>query len=252
LIEDVFEMLAPRAQQKRLELAHRIVPAVPAIVVGDPTRLRQILTNLVGNAIKFTEHGEVVVQVAPVPAAEAGDDTMRVRFEVRDTGIGIRPNALKRLFTVFMQADQSMSRRYGGTGLGLAISKQLVELMGGEIRATSRLGHGSTFTFDIPLPAGERLFATGAIAAPSFTGRRVVGVEDNPTNRQILEAQLRQVMIDVATAENGAQALDLMRAAAKAGTPFDAALIDMKMPVMDGLTLAASVRRDPLLANLRM
>jgi len=252
LVEDVFEMLAPRAQQKRLEVAHRIAPEVPAIVIGDPTRLRQILTNLVGNAIKFTEQGEVVVQIAPAPAAEDGADTMRVRFEVRDTGIGIRPNALKRLFTVFMQADQSMSRRYGGTGLGLAISKQLVELMGGEIRAASRLGHGSTFTFDIPLPAGERLFATGAIGTPSFTGRRVLVVEDNPTNRQILEAQLRQVMIDVASAENGAQALELMRAAAKAGTPFDAALIDMKMPVMDGLTLAASVRRDPLLANLRL
>jgi len=252
LVEDVFEMLAPRAQQKRLEVAHRIAPEVPALVVGDPTRLRQILTNLVGNAIKFTEQGEVVVQVAPVPASEDGAETMRVRFEVRDTGIGIRPNALKRLFTVFMQADQSMSRRYGGTGLGLAISKQLVELMGGQIHATSRLGHGSTFTFDIPLPAGERLVATGAIAAPSFTGRRVLVVEDNPTNRQILEAQLRQVMIEVATAENGVQALDLMRAAARTGTPFDAALIDMKMPVMDGLTLAASVRRDPLLANLRL
>jgi PAS domain S-box-containing protein len=252
LVEDVFEMLAPRAQQKRLELVHRTVAEVPAVVVGDPTRLRQILTNLVGNAIKFTEHGEVVVQVAPVPAAEAGPDTMRVRFEVRDTGIGMRPEALKRLFTVFMQADQSMSRRYGGTGLGLAISKQLVELMGGEIRATSRLGHGSTFTFDIPLPAGERLIAAGAIAGPNFAGKRVIVVEDNPTNRHILEAQLHRVMVDVATAEDGAQALDLMRAAAKAGTPFDAALIDLKMPEMDGLTLAASIRRDPLLAKVRL
>ena len=252
LIEDVFEMLAPRAQQKRLELAHRIAPDVPAVVVGDPTRLRQILTNLIGNAIKFTEQGEVVVQIAPVPAAEAGPDTMRVRFQVRDTGIGMRPDALKRLFTVFMQADQSMSRRYGGTGLGLAISKQLVELMGGEIRATSSLGHGSTFTFDVPLPAGERLLAVGEVAVPNFAGKRVIVVEDNPTNRHILEAQLHRVLVDVATAEGGAQALDLMRAAAKAGTPFDAALIDMKMPEMDGLTLAASIRRDPLLANVRL
>jgi two-component system sensor histidine kinase/response regulator len=252
LVEDVFEMLAPRAQQKRLELAHKIAPEVPVIVVGDPTRLRQILTNLVGNAIKFTEQGEVVVLIAPVPAAEAGADTMRVRFAVRDTGIGMRPEALKRLFTVFMQADQSMSRRYGGTGLGLAISKQLVDLMGGEIRATSRLGRGSTFTFDIPLPAGERLLATGAMAVPTFAGKRVLVVEDNPTNRQVLEAHLHQMSIDVATAEDGTQALDLMRAAAKAGTPFDAALIDMKMPEMDGLTLAASIRRDPLLANLRL
>jgi CheY-like chemotaxis protein len=175
-----------------------------------------------------------------------------VRFEVRDTGIGIRPDALKRLFTVFMQADQSMSRRYGGTGLGLAISKQLVELMGGRIRVASRFGQGSTFTFDLPLPAGERAARPAAMPMPEFTGKRVLVVEDNPTNRQILEAQLRQVLIDVATAENGAQALDLMRAAARAGTPFDAALIDVKMPIMDGLTLAASIRRDPLLAGLRM
>jgi signal transduction histidine kinase/DNA-binding response OmpR family regulator len=253
LVEDVFEMLAPRAQQKRLELAHRIAPEVPAVVVGDPTRLRQILTNLIGNAIKFTEHGEVVVHVAPHVAAdgEGAKTAGRVRFEVRDTGIGIRPDALKRLFTVFMQADQSMSRRYGGTGLGLAISKQLVELMGGEIRAASRYGHGSTFTFDLPLPAGEHI-AAAIGGAPSFTGKRVMVVEDNPTNRQVLEAQLRQVLIDVATAENGAQALDLMRAAAKAGTPFDVALIDMKMPVMDGLTLAASIRRDPVLAPLKI
>jgi PAS domain S-box-containing protein len=254
LVEDVFEMLAPRAQQKRIELAHRIAPEVPLVVVGDPTRLRQILTNLVGNAIKFTEHGEVVVQVAPIaPQADSEANAVaRMRFEVRDTGIGIRPEALKRLFTVFMQADQSMSRRYGGTGLGLAISKQLVELMGGHIEATSRYGHGSTFAFELPLPAGEQVVAAGAVNAPSFTGKRVLVVEDNPTNRQILEAQLRQVLIDVATAENGAQALDLLRAAAKAGTPFDAALIDLKMPLMDGLTLAASIRRDPLLATLRM
>ena len=252
LIEDVFEMLAPRAQQKRLELAHRIAPDVPSVVVGDPTRLRQILTNLVGNGIKFTEQGEVVVQIAPVPSDEAGAGSMRVRFEVRDTGIGIRPDALKRLFSVFMQADQSMSRRYGGTGLGLAISKQLVELMGGEIDVRSRYGAGSTFRFDLPLPASERLIATGAMAVPDFTGKRVLVVEDNPTNREILEAQLRQVLIDVATAENGEQALELMRAAANSGAPFDAALIDMKMPIMDGLTLAAAVRRDPALSSLRM
>ena len=251
LVEDVFEMLAPRAQQKRLELAHRIAPDVPSVVRGDPTRVRQILTNLVGNAIKFTERGEVVVHIAPAPPAQGGEPG-RVRFAVRDTGIGMRPEALKRLFTVFMQADQSMSRRYGGTGLGLAISKQLVELMGGHIEAASCYGEGSTFTFDLPLPAGEPAVAIAASAPPTFAGMRVLIVEDNPTNRQILEAQLHELGIDVASAEGGAQALDLLRAAARAGTPFHAALIDLKMPSMDGITLAASVRRDPVLSGLRM
>jgi PAS domain S-box-containing protein len=252
LVEDVFEMLAPRAQHKRIEVAHRIAPDVPTVVVGDPTRVRQILTNLVGNAIKFTEQGEVVVQVSRVPSDGAVDSAARVRFEVRDTGIGMRPDALKRLFSVFMQADQSMSRRYGGTGLGLAISRQLVELMGGDIRAASRYGEGSTFTFELPLPAGRAAAAPRPAGAVHFAGRRVIVVEDNPTNRQILENQLRQHGIECATAENGAQGLELLRAAARAGTPFEAVLADMKMPIMDGLTLADSIRRDPLLAGLRV
>jgi PAS domain S-box-containing protein len=240
LIEDMFEMLAPRALGKRLELAHHIDAAVPATVVGDPLRLRQILTNLVGNAIKFTERGEVIVRVT----AAAGE---RVRFEVRDTGIGMRPEALKRLFTTFMQADQSMSRRYGGTGLGLAISRQLVELMGGRIEATSRPGEGSTFSFELPLAAAR----SAPPPAAEFAGRRVLVVDDHPTHRQILQAQLSQLGIDCAAAENGAQALELARAAACAGTPFDAALIDAQMPVMDGPALVAALRRDPQLASLR-
>jgi PAS domain S-box-containing protein len=250
LVEDVFELLAPRAHQKRIELASRIDPTVPTVVVGDPMRLRQVLTNLVGNAIKFTEAGEVVVQVS-APSA-AGAAAQRVAFEVRDTGIGMRPDALERLFTVFMQADQSMSRRYGGTGLGLAISKQLVELMGGTITVASRFGEGSVFRFEVPLAAGE----AGALPSPVDTarlaGRRVILVEDNPTNRSILEGQLRGFGMDVATADNGVTALELLRAAARAGTPFDAAVVDMKMPIMDGLTLATELRRDPRLADVRM
>jgi PAS domain S-box-containing protein len=250
LVEDVFELLAPRAHQKRLELASRIEPTVPTVVRGDPMRLRQVLTNLVGNAIKFTESGEVVVQVAARPGT--GAEVQRVAFEVRDTGIGMRPDALERLFTVFMQADQSMSRRYGGTGLGLAISKQLVELMGGAISVASRFGEGSVFRFEVPLAAGD----AGALAPPVDTarlaGRRVILVEDNPTNRSILEGQLRGFGMDVATADNGATALELLRAAARAGTPFDAAVVDMKMPIMDGLTLATELRRDPRLADVRM
>ena len=241
-------MLAPRAHQKRIELASHIGPEVPTIAKGDPTRIRQVLTNLVGNALKFTETGEVVVTVAARP--EGGRH--RVQFEVRDTGIGLRAEALQKLFTVFMQADQSMSRRYGGTGLGLAISKQLVELMGGSISAESQFGEGSTFRFDVPLASGD----TAAVAPPvnlqQLRGRRVILVEDNPTNRSILEMQLKAVEMDVATADHGATALELMRAAARANTPFDVAVIDMKMPIMDGLTMAATLRSDPHLAAIKM
>ena len=248
MVEDVFEMLAPRAHQKRIELASCIGPEVPAIAKGDPTRIRQVLTNLVGNALKFTETGEIVVTVTAQPEG----DVHRVRFEVRDTGIGLRAEALQRLFTVFMQADQSMSRRYGGTGLGLAISKQLVELMGGSISVESHFGEGSTFRFDVPLASGNNEAVAPAVNLQQLRGRRVILVEDNPTNRNILEMQLRAVEMEVATADHGATALELMRAAARAGTPFDIAVIDMKMPIMDGLTMAATLRSDRQLAAVKM
>ena len=248
MVEDVFEMLAPRAHQKRIELASRIGAEVPTIAKGDPTRIRQVLTNLVGNALKFTETGEIVVTVSAQPE----DGRHRVKFEVRDTGIGLRAEALQRLFTVFMQADQSMSRRYGGTGLGLAISKQLVELMGGSISVESQFGEGSTFRFDVPLASGDTTAVAPAVNLQQLRGRRVILVEDNPTNRSILEMQLRAVEMDVATADHGATALELMRAAARANTPFDIAVIDMKMPIMDGLTMAATLRSDPHLAGVKM
>ncbi|MCU0951297.1 MAG: response regulator [Burkholderiaceae bacterium] len=266
LVEDVFELLAARAVEKRVELAYRIGPDVPEVVYGDPVRLRQVLTNLVGNAIKFTERGEVVVHVSAQPAQDgvtlpllqSMDDCaedrqlFRVDFEVRDTGIGIRPEALGRLFTSFMQADQSMSRRYGGTGLGLAISKQLVELMGGSIQAESRVGVGSVFRFDVRLAGGSAAALALPAPAAELAGRRVIVVEDNPTNRSILDSQLRKLGIEVATAEQGLQALELLRAAARAGERFDAALIDMKMPIMDGLTLAGAIRRDPALTHMAL
>ncbi len=248
VVEDVFEMLAPRAHQKRIELASRIGPEVPTIAKGDPTRIRQVLTNLVGNALKFTEAGEVVVTVTAKPEP----DGHRIGFEVRDTGIGMRAEALQKLFTVFMQADQSMSRRYGGTGLGLAISKQLVELMGGAITVESHFGEGSIFRFDVPLASGESAAVMPPVNLQLLRGRRVILVEDNPTNRSILEMQLKAVEMDVATADHGATALELMRAAARAGTPFDVAVIDMKMPIMDGLTMAATLRDEPQLAPVRM
>ncbi|HUN91725.1 MAG TPA: response regulator [Burkholderiaceae bacterium] len=262
LVEDEFELLAPRADSKGIELAYRIGAAVPRWVRGDPTRLRQVLANLVGNAIKFTDHGEVVVEV-DVEDAAAGSATARdvengtaaahrIRFEVRDTGIGIRAELLPRLFTMFMQADQSMTRRYGGTGLGLAISRQLVALMDGSIRAESRLGEGSTFRFDIALAAAVDRAAREPAAPVALGGRRVVVVEDNPTNRRLLENQLGACGLDCAVAENGSQALQLIRAAARAGTPFELALVDMKMPGMDGIELARILRGDDLTAGIRL
>jgi len=248
LVEDVFELLAPRAHEKRLELACRIRPEVPAIVVGDPTRLRQILTNLVGNAIKFTEQGEVVVTVAASPDGAR----QRIHFEVRDSGIGMRPEAVAKLFAVFMQADQTMSRRYGGTGLGLAISRQLVEMMGGSINVESKVGEGSVFRFDTVMASGSPSAINVPLPTDRLQGKRVILAEDNPTNRSIVQAQLQTFGMQVATAENGAQALELLRAAARSATAFDVAVIDMKMPVMDGLTLATELRRDPQLAGTRL
>ena len=255
LVEDVFELLAPRAHEKRLELACRIGAEVPAIVAGDPTRLRQVLTNLVGNAIKFTEHGEVTVTAASEVAAASttGAGTRHcIAFEVRDTGIGMRSEAVAKLFSMFTQADQSMSRRYGGTGLGLAISRQLVELMGGRIGVESRLGRGSVFRFDVLLGTGDPAALAVPLPADQLAGKRVIVVEDNPTNRSIVQSQLASCGMQVATAENGAQALELLSAAARAGTSFDIAVVDMKMPVMDGLALADEMRRDPRLAHIRL
>jgi CheY-like chemotaxis protein/two-component sensor histidine kinase len=248
LVEDVFELLAPRAHEKRIELACRIRPEVPDIVVGDPTRLRQILTNLVGNAIKFTEEGEVVVTVTAAPDGAQ----RRISFEVRDSGIGMPAEAVAKLFTVFMQADQTMSRRYGGTGLGLAISRQLVEMMGGTISVESRVGEGSVFRFDTVLSSGSPAAINVPLPTDRLQGKRVVLAEDNPTNRSIVQAQLQALGMQVATAENGAQALELLRAAARSKTAFDVAVIDMKMPVMDGLTLASELRRDPQVAGTRL
>jgi PAS domain S-box-containing protein len=259
LIEDLIELLAPRAHQKRIELAYTLSPGLPATVRGDPTRLRQVLINVIGNAIKFTERGEVVLDVEPLAAdaaapqdATAGPAT-RVRFVVRDTGIGMRPEAVERLFSVFMQADQSSSRRYGGTGLGLAICRQLTELMDGCISATSRIGEGSVFTVELPLRHGDSAaVAPRPAPAASIAGKRVLIAEDNPTNRRILHEQLRALEMDCALAENGRQALQMLRIAARSASPFDVAVIDMKMPIMDGMMLAEQVRMDAALAGVRL
>ena len=242
-VEDVVQLMAPRAHAKKLELACRIDDRLPSAVRGDPYRFRQVLTNLVANALKFTERGEVVVGVGV-------DAQQRLHVSVRDTGIGIAEDARQRLFTAFAQADGSTTRRFGGTGLGLAISRHLVTLMGGEIGCESTLGQGSRFWFTLPLVQAQSL---PAVPYPGeLAGRRVLVVDDNATNAEILGYHAQAVGMRCESAHDGLAGLEALRAAARQGRPFELAIIDMKMPRMDGLELAAAVRADPALASLRI
>ena len=248
VVEEVGDMLAERAHRKGLELVTLIEPGVPTLVRGDPGRLRQVLINLTGNAIKFTEKGEVVVRVT---VARDTADASLVRFEVADTGIGIEPDKQASLFDAFSQADASTTRAYGGTGLGLAISKQIAELMGGEIGLESERGKGSTFWFTALF---EKL-ANGDLAPrprKDLVGLRVLIVDDNATNRTILSNQCVSWKMTPATAEGGPQALRMMRAAAEAGEPYDVAILDMNMPEMDGLELARTIAADATLQETRL
>jgi PAS domain S-box-containing protein len=248
-VREVLGSFAEAAQAKGLELLCLIRHDVPSALRGDPGRLRQVLTNLVGNAVKFTEEGEVVLRVTP---AEATDREVRVRFEVRDTGAGIDPELRSRLFQSFVQGDGSVTRRHGGTGLGLAISKRLVGLMGGEIGVDSQPGRGSTFVF-------TALFARQAPAAVErgpagrLAGRRVLVVDDNATNRQILRQQLGYWGMRVSAVDSGPRALAALEQQVEAGGPaFDLAILDMKMPDMDGLTLARAIKEGRKHDDLRL
>jgi signal transduction histidine kinase/DNA-binding response OmpR family regulator len=248
-VEDVLELLAERAATKELELAYWLQPEVPPWVAGDLGRLRQILTNLVGNALKFTERGEVVVRAGLV---EAHDDTALLRFAVTDTGIGIPPEVQARLFQAFSQADGSTTRKYGGTGLGLTISQRLVTLMGGTIGVESTPGQGSTFWFTVRLaPRPAPAEATGA-TLPELRGVHVLCVDDHATNRTILEAQLTAWGMQASCVVDGATALARLRAAHADGQPYDLAILDYQMPGMDGLELAQAIKADPVLAPIRM
>ena len=248
-VEEVVELLAESAHRKGLEVVVQVDPSIPAGLLGDPGRIRQILMNLVGNAIKFTERGEVVVRVV---LAETDGDLAAVRFEVQDTGIGIAPETSARLFQPFAQADGSNTRRYGGTGLGLAISKRLTELMQGEIGLESAPGRGSTFWFTARLERGPTESAPVAAPRLELIGRRILIVDDNATNRKILKHQLENWKAQTEIAEDGPEALRRLRAAATAGRPYELALLDMQMPGMDGLDLARVVKADPTIAPTRL
>jgi two-component system, sensor histidine kinase and response regulator len=206
--------------------------------------LRQILTNLIGNALKFTSKGEVVVRVSKGSETETQAE---VRIEVQDSGIGIPLETQERLFQAFSQADGSTSRKYGGTGLGLAISKQLVTLMEGKIGVESEPGKGSTFWFTAQLEKQTGEVEIGQTLALDRLHMRVLVVDDNHTNRQILRNQIGAWKMQVGSAASGDEAFNRLRAACEKGHPYDVALLDAQMPEMDGLTLAAAIKGDPAL-----
>ncbi|HEV8380017.1 MAG TPA: response regulator [Gemmatimonadales bacterium] len=235
-------LLAVRAREKHLELLAEVAADVPRAVRGDPTRLRQVLMNLIGNAIKFTEQGEVVVSVN----ATTTDGSAALRFAVRDTGIGIAPDHIGSVFREFTQADSTMTRRYGGTGLGLAISQRLVRLMGGELTVNSEVGRGSEFSFAVTLPV-ESAPATRGSALAALGGRRMLIVDDNQTNRRILREMLAAEGIKVDEAGTAAEGLEALRR-----VRYDLAILDVQMPDMDGFQLATAVRAEKKIARTNL
>jgi len=243
-IEQSLDFLVPKAGEKGIDLAYLIDDQVPATLVGDVTRLRQVLVNLLGNAVKFTARGEVVVsvdsQVMGDQESPSRSPTYEVHFAVKDTGVGIPEDRRGRLFQSFSQVDASTTRQYGGTGLGLAISKRLVELMGGGIRVESEVGRGSTFHFTIvceAAPTQPRVHWRGS--PPQLAGRRLLIVDDNATNRYILTLQAQSWGMLPRAAARPSEALEWIRQ----GDPFDAGILDMQMPEMDGQGLAVEIRR---------
>ena len=247
VVEEVADLLSERAYAKRLELGCYVDVRVPEELRGDPSRLRQILLNLTGNAIKFTDSGEVVVRVG-IESEDA--EAAVLRMAVTDTGIGVAPEKQAILFRSFTQADSSTRRRFGGSGLGLAISKQLAELMGGRIGVESEEGKGSTFWVTVCLlkvAPGKPRRAAGEEAS-RLVGKRILIVDDNATNRSILHHYVVEWGMDDTVVEDGARALEQLRYAAGRGKPFDLAVLDMQMPGMDGLELARAVRSRPEIA----
>ncbi len=244
-IEETLKSLAPRAQEKEIELASRFAPEVPDALIGDPDRLRRIVVNLVGNAIKFTEHGEVVVQVN---VETHGEPDILLHFSVTDTGIGIPAEKQQHVFEAFAQADSSTTRKYGGTGLGLAISAQLCELMNGVMWVESEEGRGSTFHFTAHFGKPGTPAKKAADSEPvKLRDLPVLVVDDNSTNRKILEEMIANWRMKPVAAANGPAAMEALQRAHKNGTPFRLVLLDGHMPGMDGFEVAARVKQDPQL-----
>ncbi len=241
-VEGVPQIMGERAQKKGIELLCRVDPAVPRIVGGDPVRLRQVVLNLVSNAVKFTERGEVIVDVRVDSETETHTE---VRITVTDSGIGIPQDRLDRLFKSFSQVDASTTRKFGGTGLGLAISQRIVEIMGGAIGVSSHKGKGSTFWFTAQLAKRSQIPALRKESGADPRGLRVLAVDDNQTNREILQSQLCSWKLRADIAVDAEQAIDMLKTARGAGDPYRFAILDMHMPKTDGMQLASAIKHDP-------
>jgi len=238
-LEAALDLVAPRAAEQQLDLAYMIAPNVPQALLGDVTRVRQVLVNLLANAVKFTPVGEVVVMIE---AKQAADSQFEVHVAVRDTGIGIPADRMDRLFQAFSQVDASTTRQYGGTGLGLAISQRLCALMGGRMWVESQVGVGTTFHFTIVAPAAQLPTQIDLdMAVPELVGKRLLVVDDNETNRRILTIQTEAWGMQVRASTSGAEALALLAQ----GVGFDVAILDMQMPGMDGAQLAEAIHARP-------
>ncbi|MDX2493376.1 MAG: response regulator [Desulfuromusa sp.] len=249
LVEDVAQMLAHRAHAKGLELIVDIADNVHPDVSADPSRIRQILTNLISNATKFTEQGEILVRIETL---EEDKKTSRVRFLVRDTGIGMSAAESAKLFQPFTQADESTTRKYGGTGLGLAISRQLVEMMGGQINCSSQPDQGAEFWFELPLKKSSVTQVIATSPAHDLKGLRGLIVDDNATNRELLVHQLTCWGVEQDSAANGIEGLTKLHQAVTDGQPFDMIILDMHMPNMNGLDVAHLIKKDPTVNRTRM
>ena len=250
VVGNAMKLLGLRAEQRGLELTCRFLPTVPRHLMGDAGRIRQVLVNLVGNAIKFTHHGEVAVTVADVTTE---DNRRELEFSVRDTGIGIPLERQESIFEAFVQADGSTTRHYGGTGLGLAICTRLVDLMGGRIRVRSTPGTGSTFSFRIPLEEATKETATPTDQkCDSLPRQRVLVVDDNPTNRLILQEILTVWRMDAETVDQGRLVRETLEAADRSGNQFSLVLLDVHMPGMDGFAVAEMIASLPCAWNTRV
>ena len=249
IIEEALELMAERAHNKGVEVLCHVPPELPVALKGDPVRLRQVFINLIGNAVKFTEKGEIVINVKPL---EIKEDNVKLSFAIKDTGIGIGEEQKALIFDPFVQADNSTRRKYGGTGLGLAIVKQLVELMGGTISIDSTPGKGTLFTFTACFKRQTCKNKTVFDQYQLLDGLRVLFVDDNATNRLILHEQLTSWSLKNESAENGRTALEMLRSAAANNDGYDIAILDMQMPEMDGLELAREIKQDRSICSTQL